>query len=281
MTVGIAAITEDDTDDPKVIVSADRLLTTRQQSAIEHEHPETKLTEIAEDVEHLQVLAVYAGSVTLAETLNEYIENVIQLNKDQDNYISVRDVASIAAQQYRQLVQNKIENIVLSTYGLELDDLSRQHQFKDDFLNDVLDEVGNVEQQINQNLRLLMGGVDASGAAVYEIGNNDVTGHNNMGYATIGSGQQPAQSEFIKSEYGKSEDFDSGLATVTAANYRAQQARGVGGTIDVGVIGKWYTQLAHPDTVEKLIEREKTISEIQESVKYNWLDHEHIEWRHR
>lgn len=278
MTVGIAAITDAGTDNPRVIVSADRLLTTQQQSAIEHEHPDTKLTEIATELEDIEVLAIFAGSVNLAETLKGYIEDVLS-QVDDDTYVDVRSVARLAAEQYRQLVQEKIENIVLSTYGLELDDLSRQHQFKDDFFNDILAEVNNLEKQIKQNLRMLMGGVDVTGAYIFEIGSNDVAGHNDIGYATIGSGQQPAQSEFIKTKYGKAENFDTGLATVTAANVRAQQARGVGGDIDIGVVGHWYTEFASDDTVNKLMEREKTIDEIQEKVKYNWLNYEDVQWR--
>lgn len=42
MTVGVAAITNHGTDNPVVFLGADRLLTTQQVSAIEHEHPEPK-----------------------------------------------------------------------------------------------------------------------------------------------------------------------------------------------------------------------------------------------
>lgn len=286
MTVGMAAIANGD-GTPAVVVSADKMLTTQQHSAIEHEHPETKLSKLVPGLQDVEILSVYAGSVSLAEDLNDRIHDAVRgyIQENRQNEESepldwdVRTIARIAAQEYRGLVQEKVENIVLSKYGLELDDLSAQHQFKDSFFNDVWAKVDQLEQEITQHLVLLMGGVDDSGAYVYEITNNDVTGHNDIGYATIGSGTQPAQSEFIKSNYGKSEDFETALATVTAANYRAKQARGVGGDVDIGVVRPNSTEFASDDTVQELKDRQEEIDDEQEERKRNILDDNDIEWR--
>lgn len=286
MTVGIAAIADGD-DTPAVVVSADKMLTTQQQSAIEHEHPETKLSPLVESLDGVEILSVYAGSVSLAEALNdrihETIGNIIQERRQIENpepfRWNVQTVARIGAEEYRGLVQEKVENIVLSKYGLELDDLSAQHQFKDSFFNDIWAKVDQLEQEITQNLALLMGGVDQSGAHVYEVRNNDVTGHNDIGYATIGSGTQPAQSEFIKSNYGRSEDFKTAISTVTAANYRAKQARGVGGDVDIGVVRPNSTEFANEGTVQELKERQEEIDSEQEEVKRRILSENDIEWR--
>ncbi|MDZ7731542.1 MAG: hypothetical protein U5K37_12470 [Natrialbaceae archaeon] len=177
------------------------------------------------------------------------------------------------------MVQDKIENIVLSTYGLTISDMSKQHQFKDDFFNDVWAQANDLDKKITQNLVLLLGGVDPSGAYVYEIGGGDVRGHNDIGYATIGSGIQPAQSEFIKTGYGKEDNFETGLATVTAANYQAKTARGVGDEMDIGVVTPDGTDFVDDDTVEELIERQKNIAGEQEQVRENKLDDETISWR--
>ncbi|MDZ7731541.1 MAG: hypothetical protein U5K37_12465 [Natrialbaceae archaeon] len=109
MTVGIAAITEYETDVPKVIVSADKMLTTRQQSAIEHEHPDTKLTSIAEDVPNVEILTVFAGSVSLAEELRNYIEQGLwELldtihEPDQPVNVNITNVAKVAGREVPKL----------------------------------------------------------------------------------------------------------------------------------------------------------------------------------
>lgn len=277
MTVGMAAIADARTENPKVVVAADTLLTTQQQSAIEHEHPETKLGRIASSYNNVEILSVCAGAVSLAEKLSKKIEDVLPQAVEQGIPITVENVAELAAEQYRQLIQDQIHKRVLSSYGLSLEDMSKQHQFKDDFFNDVWTQARELEQQIMQNLVMLIGGLDQTGAAVYEIGNNDITGHNDIGYAVIGSGSQPAQSEFIKSKYGKSDDFDTCVATATAANFRAEQARGVGGDMHMGVVSAHGTKFVNSDTVEALIDRQREIAEEQERVKQKTLDSNSID----
>ena len=281
MTVGIAAIADGDTDDPSVVIAADKMLTTQQQSAIEHEHPETKLSRLATCLDNVEILSVFAGSVTLAEDLqNKVNEALTQTNQQHPDYTwTVRDVSKIAAEQYRALIQEKINNMVLSQYGLELDDLSKQHQFKDSFFNDVWSQARHLEEEISNNLVLLMGGVDHTGAYIFQVRNEDVTGHNDIGYATIGSGTQPAQSEFIKSEYGRSDSFHTALATVAAANQRAAQARGVGRDLDIGIVERGTTEFAHNEMVEGLKERQGDIADEQEAAKQAVLEDNPIQWR--
>lgn len=280
VTVGIAAIADSDPDGPTVVVAADRMLTTKQQSRIEHEHPETKLCQMAESVESVQVLSVFAGGVSLAEELKDSIEsNITQFQQGEQEILwNVQMIAQISAESYRELVRNKVENLVLSKYGLEIDDLSAQHQFKDSFFNDVWAKIEQIEEEITKNLVLLMGGVDSTGAHIFEIGNNDVTGHNDIGYATIGSGTQPAQSEFIKMGYGRSGDFDEALATTAAANHRAKQASGVGGDVDIGIVRPESTEFASSDTVEALMQRQAEIDDEQKSIQQTILNDQSVQW---
>jgi hypothetical protein len=285
MTVGVAAITEYESDEPKVLLSADRLLTTLQESAIEHEYPETKLTEVVPRLNGVHVLAVFSGGVSLAEDLAQMVDASVYRFVDEeagdDQYVGVQAVAELAAEQYRQLVRDKIEKLVLSSYGLTLEDMGRQHQFKDGFFNDIWSQVNQVEHEIVENLNMLIGGVDQLGAHVYEVGNNDVTGHNQIGYAAIGSGRQPAKSEFIKEEYGKSKDFDTALATITASTVQAQRASGVGGDLDIGLVTPEGATFASSDLVERLTDRQEDIEDEQAGAKQNILESETIHWEER
>lgn len=269
MTVGVASITNAGSNGPIVLLGADRLLTTRQQSAIEHEHSESKLAILGSQLTAANIQVVLSGAMSLGEELKTRITHRVgkEIQKQDASAIGVQHVAQWSAEEYRKLVQNKVENLVLSSYGLELADLSRQHQFKDGFFDGVIAEVENLEQQINSNLSMLLGGVDLTGAYIYGISGNDHTSYVNPGYATIGSGTQPAESEFIKAEYAKSCSTEEGLSICASALYEAQQASGVGGTIDIGVVGTNVNRELDRGVVDQLMDREETIAEEQESLR--------------
>ncbi|MFB6233252.1 MAG: hypothetical protein ABEH61_03240 [Haloarculaceae archaeon] len=277
--MGIGAIADHDTENPKVVIASDRLVTTQQQSAIEHEHPETKLSKVGMYLEGTHLVAVVAGSVQFGERYLESIESGIEAfirENEEEPWVST--VAEVAGNQYRAFVQEKIENVVLQTYGLRLDDLSRQHQFKDGFLDDLLAEADQVRQQIHQNLVLLLGGVGPQGAGVYQVTANDVIPQNDMGYATIGSGTQPAESEFIKSEYGKTDGLTKAFATVAAANHQAKKASGVGGEPDIMVVDTNGVHEVDEETSKALMERQNKIAKEQEKKRGKILEEEDINW---
>lgn len=279
MTVGIAVVCESESGDPKVIMSSDRLLTTVQQSAIEHEHPETKLTEIGADLDETHLLSIIAGSVQLGENLKSGVETgIAQFVQANDEEPWVSTCAEIAGAEYRGLVQSKVEQIVLSSYGLTLEDLSRQHQFKDDFLNDILSESRQLIQEIHNNLVMLIGGVGPDGAAIYEVSNNNVFAHNDVGYATIGSGNQPAKSEFIKAEYSMRMSLQEALAVVAAANHRAEQASGVGGDTDIGVVTAGETNFVDTETVGALMARQTNIADAQAEERDRIIRENPVNW---
>jgi hypothetical protein len=98
MTVGIAAVSQAGTADPHVVVAADRLMTVQQQSAIEHEHPEAKLTELAEEIDSINILAVVAGSVGLGEDLTSRVENAVLQRVANGTQMNIRLFAEIAGQ---------------------------------------------------------------------------------------------------------------------------------------------------------------------------------------
>lgn len=274
MTVGVAAITGYGSDSPKVILGADRLLTTQQMSAIEHEHSESKLSTIGPQLPAANIKCVAAGALSLAEELRNKINSRI-ITESQDKPpqgIGVQHVANWSAEEYRNLVQEKIENLVLSSYGLTIADLGRQHQFKDSFFQGVIAESEQLEQKIQENLNMLVGGVDSTGAYVYGISNNDKTNYNDPGYANIGSGTQPAQSEFIKEEYGKSCTPSEALSVFGSALYAAKEASGVGGNVDIGIVGEDTNIELDEGVVDDLMDREETIAEEQEDIREDHIE---------
>lgn len=274
---------ETDTDDPKVVFSSDRMVTTHQESAIEHKHPETKISEIGGNLTGSNFVCIIAGSVQYGNEYKSRLEESIELfvhQEDEEPWVST--VATLAKENYQSLIQDKINDHVLSTYGLEMDDLSKQHQFKDQFLNNILAKVQQVEQEVISQLVVLIGGVGIEGGynmqpAIYEISNNNKKPHNDMGYATIGSGTQPAESEFIQTDYSKQGSVEETIATVTAANYQAASARGVGGEADVFVVSKGRVKEVDEETVSELMDTHSEIESEQEDVREKHLSNQDIE----
>lgn len=279
MTVGIAAIAERNTNNPKIVLSSDRLITTQQQSAIEHEHPDTKIKVFGDDLQNSNLAGIVAGSVGLGETLKNRIDANLYAYCDQNGEEPWVDTsADIASNVYRGIVQEKIENLVLSDYGLELDDLSKQHQFKDEFLNNILSEVSQVKQSIQQNMTLLFAGVGQHGHGVFQISNGDSMPRNDMGYCSIGSGSQPAESEFIKSDYKQSSEISDVLATMAAGHHSAKNASGVGGDPDFVVVDLESVSEIDERAVGELMKRQARIAEEQNSVREQILSEEGIQW---
>lgn len=279
MTVGIAAISDETTDSPKVVVSSDRMITTRQQSAIEHEHPEAKLNELGDFLDETHLIGVTAGGVELGEEYRSKVEEGLrEFVREYEQEPWVNTAAEIAAQEYRTLVQEKIATHALEPYGLSLDDLSRQHQFKDSFLEDVLAEADQVRRKITRNLNLLLGGVGPNGAGVYQISGGDHNPQNDLGYTTIGSGTQPAESEFIKDSYDKTGPVSDTFATIAAAHYQASKASGVGGELDVMVVSSAGVSEVEESTISDLMERQSQIADKQDDVREKILTEEPVEW---
>lgn len=280
MTVGVAASCRRD-DDPVVILAADRLITTQQQSRIEHEHQESKLNEVASRIPTVDACVIVAGDVSWGEELRNDVDARCErlLRTDDSIHVGARELAEIAANCYREFVKEKIDRRILAHFGIGLEDLRAQHRFKERFVDKITTEIDNAERTIHEQLNVLLGAVDDSGSYIYEIRGGDYLGRNDVGCAAVGSGVQPALSEFIESEYSRECEFDTGLATVAAATMRARQASGVGGTIDVSVVGESYIEDGAEAAVDELMERYRIVSETQDAVKENLLQFHSVEWR--
>ncbi|WP_147437735.1 MULTISPECIES: hypothetical protein [unclassified Halorubrum] len=280
MTVGVAAIAESESETPRVVLAADQLVTTRQQSAIEHEHPQTKVEEVAQLAPTVNALGIVSGSVSLGEELLNSIDDVLSnhFRQEEPNPVGAESLAKVAGEEYRYLVQQKVQSHVLSKYGFELEDLKKQHQFKDDFFEGMMAEVNQVQQTIHSNLTLLLGAADRSGAYVFEVSGGDVTGHNKLGYASIGSGQQPAESQFIQSGITPEEDLQDTLITVTGAILRAKQASGVGGDMDLGVVSSTSVDIAPNNLISQLQDIQSRIEREQREVKEEVLEENAVTW---
>ena len=124
--------------DPAWLFSVDRMLTTKQKSRIEQEHPRDKALSNSRAIRRSGSIVGIRRGWSLAENLQDSIQAQIRELSQQTQPPGrqsingdVHTIAEVSADAYRELIRSKVENLVLSKYGIEIDDLSAQNQFKD------------------------------------------------------------------------------------------------------------------------------------------------------
>jgi len=235
MTVGIGAICEADTDDPKVIVAADRLVTSGIAARREYEHTSSKMTALcgSEDGDPCVVVGVGAGSVSLADEVFYKTQGGIT-NHDVE---TTRMVAKIAAQSLQQMVKETIERQVLSQYDLDLDSFNeRQGKMNPQIVNAIYQDINDKREELLSNVNILLAGVDGHGAHLFNIIQNDMSRHDSIGYLTVGSGAEPARSAFIRNRFDDECSVSEALLEVTEAKEQSEEAQGVGSQMDISVL---------------------------------------------
>lgn len=265
MTVGIAAICERD-DEPKVVAAADRMVTAPMGgSPIEYEHPTAKIHRI-DDRPEVNAIAITSGYSSYADELYHRLGTRIEETPD-DEKLSVRDIAENAADSYSSILQDTASRQVLDPLELSLQDLKRQDQFNPQFLSSLVGDIKDVQNNISEHLFILIAGVDEQGANIYLVHQADISNQNSIGYASTGSGTQPAQSEFIHTRYDDTCALREGKRVVVSAKVRAEEAQGVGENMDVVVVDDDEISALPDEDVQELREIHKEIEEKQETIK--------------
>lgn len=275
MTVGIVAACRIE-EYPTIVATADRMVTANRESPIEYEHPTTKLTDVGNLHESVNMLGVSSGSVSLIDELFYKLEQHLESVEEP---INVRGVADLAASFYNNIIRETIQYQLLEPMGMELEDLKKQRKFQDDFIQSLMADVQEVRNTIISNLDVLLAGVGPQGAQIYEIQAGDVTGHNSIGYATVGSGANPAASEFMRTQYGAEDaTLDETVSVSVAAKTRAEDAQGVGEEMNIAIVSNDGVDHADEETIDSLRSREKEIRKKQENVKGEILSADPVEW---
>lgn len=229
MTVGIASICEEN-QTGKVVLAADRMITTGRNPRIEYEHTKSKIQTINDD-DVVAAMAIASGTVTLIE------EFFHRLNDKIDEPTTVRDIARTGREVYTKLGKDTVQHERLDKLGIELDDLANnQDQFDQNVLSSLLGDVNDAQQEFASQLEVLIGGVDGMGCHLFSIQAFDMNPHNTIGYHAIGSGTQPARSVFIRNEHETSCDLTTAVINTIEAKHRSEEARGVGTEMDLAIV---------------------------------------------
>jgi len=237
MTVGIAAICEAETDSPKVVVAADRLVTSGRAARREYEHTSSKMLDVfgADGSSPCVAVGVGAGSVSLADEVFYKIEGKISSNSPG----TTRQIGEFAMEGLQEVVRETINRQVLSPHDLDLNTFNQiQNQMNSGVVQGMYQDIMEKKEETLSQVNILLAGVDGNGGHLYNILHNDMARNDSIGYLTVGSGGEPANSTFIRNRYDDSCSLSDALLSVTEAKSQAEEAQGVGREMDIAVISE-------------------------------------------
>lgn len=264
MTVGIATVCEA-SGESKVIVSADRMVTSGLIGRLEYEHTNSKMVPIIEN-ESTVAMGVVAGSLSFADEFYYKIDSNIREKQRAENESlkTVRDVAEEGVNSFGEIVRESIERQTLKPYDFSLKDLKNQKSFHPQILQGIMSDANQKKEEVFNHLHVLLAGIDETGPHIYTIQNNDIANHDSIGYVSIGSGFQPAKTTFIKNRYDRECPIEEALFSVVEAKIQAERAQGVGRDLDIAVLS---LPNDNGNRVHKLPQEEvEELREIQEEI---------------
>lgn len=232
MTVGIAAVCESNANNPKVVIAADRMVTSGRVTKIEYEHTKTKIEAVHDD-DVVKCMGVTAGDISLSDDF------FLKLNSrlDDNDPMQVEDIVDYAVDSYQDIITEAVNRQVLGPFNITLDELtSDEVSLESGTVQALMSDILDKKNEIVSNMNILLTGVDPLGTTLCSIPDGDVARHDSIGYHAIGSGRQPARTSFIRSEYDTFCSLDNALLSVVEAKTQSEGAQGVGEKMYIAII---------------------------------------------
>ena len=239
MTVCIAAIAEKNT----LIGVSDRMLTAGNGD-IEFEPEQGKFWALSSSI-----VALIAGDSTIQGELLKQTHKQVKdwIFADPNTWVSVKDVASLYCQKFRELRREQAEAVVLCPLGLDIQSfLSYQSTMERELVNQIANRL--IEWEFPEALETIFIGMDTDGPVgingeklvypqMYVTYYDKLSCLNTVGFAAIGIGKAHADSQFTFTGHWPMKPFDETLLLAYAAKKRAEAAPGVGKSTDILVVG--------------------------------------------
>jgi len=278
MTVGIAAACCTDTANPKIVIAADRMVTSGRVTKIEYEHTETKLRTVLND-DINTIMAVASGDTSLSD---DFFHKLDEKLEDMDPFGS-EQIIQEAVSAFQDMSTEAINRQVLGGFDMTVSELQTDEVNLDpETVQALVADVVEKRDEIVNGLTVMFGAIDAQGTHLTSIIRGDVARHDSIGYHAIGSGGQPARSSFIRSQYDTSCNIETALLSAVEAKRQSEAAQGVGNKMDIAVVSReGCHDLAQDeidevvDLYDEIVDEEKTAREnVIEEVDYRYIHNE-------
>ena len=238
MTVCIAAMCGAAEDDARVVVAADRMVTTGD--FMEFEHPGSKIVKLSK-----HALLMVAGAT------NDGMRLARQASAEMGGTTGeIAEVAEEIGRRYAEARKRRAEQI-LGLRGLDFESYYAMHANLNGPVVKFLDER---LASYNLGVTLLLAGVDDAGAHVHTNQNpgNGNQCHDSIGWHAIGSGSIHVIPSMAGFEHSPRAGYRETLFRVYASKRRAEVAPGVGRESEVAVISQEGVKWLSSDELEQL-----------------------------
>jgi len=235
MTQLVGALCENRT---KVILVSDRMVTTADGSlAFEHE-PKFEMVSP-------NALVLTAGTVHEPELIED---------AKMEGQASIRELAESMAKSYREIRRKRIEDEILSTYGISSfeDFYEKQRLFHEDTNLQLLRQIDNYGDGHGLGVHFILGGIDRKAHLYYICDPGTYRSFDSLGFCCIGSGDRHAEPVFAFLEFKPSLLVSEALQIAYEAKRRAEMAGGVGRETDAWIIDKEGCYEVTRETLEEL-----------------------------
>lgn len=219
MTICIAGIVENS----RIIAITDKMLTLNNTPVTKYEINENnKAIKLNEST-----VGLFSGDVIVA---NEILN--IALLKDLENK-SVKEVANLVNDSYREYWQSVIDNFLIRKYMLDFKTFMDNHS---NLEADLVKQVTKMLSEYTIDVEIIIAGVDDN-PHLFVVNNlGTVISRDSIGYSCIGSGSQHATLSLIESRFNTNIKFNKGIYSLIEAKKRAEFDPGVGSLCDLVII---------------------------------------------
>lgn len=229
MTVCIAAIYNNNA----IFGASDRMVT-GGYGDITFEPPAPKIFSLTNSIAVLT-----AGNQSIQIQVYQDVSKTIgeKIISEPTKWIEVSFAAELYSKAFYKLRNKRVEERVLSNYGLTFDTfIARQKQMSEDFINMLSSKIQRCIKEID-SIETIITGIDDTGPHIFVVQDGEISCHDKLGFASIGIGGNHAISHFMFTAYSRMAPETKALLTIHQAKKKAEVSPGVGKNTDMCVIG--------------------------------------------
>jgi len=229
MTVCVATIGD---NGQMLILAADRMIT----SLAQYQSPSPKVFSLTTSIAVMWA----SDDVSLQTVVHNRLQGEINAKvvAAPATWLEVEQVARLYQQQYIRLRHEMVEHAVLQPFGLTWTTfLATEQSLSETFSEQVRASIGQYQLP---GMSALIVGMDKKGAApdtqsqahIYKVSDGEISCHDALGYAAIGSGSFHAMSHLQKAGHGPALSGEEALLAAYLAKRRGEASAGVGAKTD-------------------------------------------------
>jgi len=244
LTICISAISEVSSLSPKIILSADKLIS----AGIQFEHGYGKIGTVTD---YCYVMMATDDALTGDMIIRETKKQV------ENKGFPIEEITRILAKVCEKYYQTSIEKNILFKYNLNYENFkSKSQDLSPNLIDIIVDEINIFQYDFKAEFIVCGIDTDPHIFVVDQCGN--YKSYDYIGFATIGSGSPLAFSEMTKYSYHPNTQLSMALARVYNAKKVSERMGGVGRSTDLYVLylttDKKVVLWKPPENVEKLLD---------------------------